>query len=45
MIMKDYKAKYEPKSLADMVIHDPDNQIMPMLKRVSIGQLNQNLLL
>ena len=45
MIMKDYKVKYEPKSLADMVIHDPNNEIMPMLKRMVIGQLNQNLLL
>ena len=45
MVMRDYKAKYEPNSLADMVIHDPNNEIMPMLKRMAIGQLNQNLLL
>ena len=43
--MKNYKAKYEPKSLAEMVIHDPDNAIMPILKKIACGQINQNLLL
>ena len=43
--MKDYEAKYEPKSLADMVIHDPNNDIMPFLKTIASGQINQNLLL
>ena len=40
--MKDYKTKYEPQSLADMVIHDPNNEIMPMLKRVASGERSQS---
>ena len=43
--MRNYKTTYKPKSLADMVIHDPNNEIMPMLRKVAGGQLNQNLLL
>ena len=42
MIMKDYKVKYEPKSLADMVIHDPNNEIMPLMRKYVSGEINQN---
>lgn len=43
--MIDFESKYEPKRLADMVIHDPHNHIMPFLKKVASGKLKQNLLL
>ena len=45
MKMKNFKFTYKPKSLADMVIPDPNNEIMPLLKKISCGQLNQNLIL
>lgn len=43
--MKNYEEKYEPKSLAEMAIHDPNNEIMPLLSRVATGEHNPNILL
>ena len=43
--MSSLAQKYEPKTLADMVIHDPKNVIMPLLTKVSAGKISPNLFL
>ena len=43
--MRDYETKYEPKTFNDMVIHDPNNNIMPLLNQIVSAQSCPNLLL
>ena len=40
--MKDFKTKYAPKTFADLIIHDPNNVIKPILQKYASGQINQN---
>ena len=43
--MRDFETKYEPKTFNDMVIHDPNNNIMPLLNQIVNAQSRPNLLL
>ena len=40
--MTDYAEKYEPKTLKDMIIHDPNHVIMPILQKYASGKLDEN---
>ena len=43
--MRDFETKYEPKTFTDMVIHDPNYDIMPLLNQIIKAQSCPNLLL
>jgi replication-associated recombination protein RarA len=43
--MRDFETKYEPKTFTDMVIHDPHNNIMPLLNQIVSAKSCPNLLL
>ena len=36
--MKNYRIKYTPKSYNDVVLHDPNNTIRPLLDKIATGQ-------
>lgn len=36
--MKNYRVKYTPKSYNDIVLHDPNNTIRPLLDKIAYGQ-------
>jgi DNA polymerase III delta prime subunit len=42
--MKNYRIKYTPKSYEDIVIHDPNGTIRPLLDKVASGQNCFNML-
>lgn len=43
--MKNYRIKYAPKSYNDIVLHDPNNAIRPLLDKIASGQNCFNILL
>lgn len=43
--MKNYRKKYAPKSYNEIVLHDPNNAIRPLLKKIARGQNCFNILL
>ena len=42
--MVSYQQKYEPQILSDMIIHDPNNDIMPFLTKIAAGKIAQNII-
>ena len=43
--MRDFKIQYQPKIFADMTIHDPNNNIIPLLNQIINAKSCPNLLL
>ena len=43
--MKNYEAKYEPKSLSDIVVHAANKDTMPQFTAIALGETNQNIIL
>jgi len=42
--MRDFETQYEPKTFADMAIHDPNNNIIPLLNQIVNAQTCPNIL-